>query len=140
MTPTPVPQGFHTANAIVLLSDGENTDQPDPMEAAQAAADRGVRIYTIGVGSTAGTTLNVEGFNVFTQLDEALLQQISQLSGGSYYQAESREELLDIYTSLDRELVIKPEPMEVTPVFAGASILILLVGAAFSLLWFGRVP
>ena len=139
-TPTPVPAGTYTSSAIVLLTDGENTDQPDPLEVAQAAADRGVRIYTIGIGSAAGTTLNIEGFTVFTQLDEALLQQIAQMTGGSYYNAESREELIDIYDNLNRQFVIKPEPMEITPLLAGLSILTLLFGGALSLLWFGRVP
>ena len=46
----------------MLLTDGENTEPPDPLEAAQAAADRGVRIHTVGIGSPAGTTLEVEGF------------------------------------------------------------------------------
>lgn len=139
-SPTPVPAGTYTSNAIVLLTDGENTDQPDPLEVAQAAANRGVRIYTIGIGSAAGTTLNIEGFNVFTRPDEALLQQIAQLTGGSYYNAESREELLDIYNNLNRQFVIKPEPMEITPILAGISILVLLIGGALSLLWLGRLP
>jgi Ca-activated chloride channel homolog len=140
LTPTPVPPGTYTSNAIVMLTDGENTNEPDPLEVAQSAADRGVRIYTIGIGSAKGTTLNVEGFNVFTQLDEALLQQIAQLTGGSYYNAESREELIDIYNNLNRQFVIKPEPMEITSILAGISILMLLIGGAVSLLWFGRLP
>ena len=139
-SPTPVPEGVYTAGAIVLLTDGENTDEPDPLEVAQTAADRGVRIYTVGIGSASGTVLNIEGFNVFTQLDEALLQAIAQITDGSYYNAESEEELLAIYDNLDRQFVITPEPMEVTPLFAGVSILILLIGGALSLLWFGRVP
>jgi Ca-activated chloride channel homolog len=140
LTPTPVPPGTYTSNAIVMLTDGENTNEPDPLEVAQSAADRGVRIYTIGIGRAEGTTLNVEGFNVFTQLDEALLQQIAQLTGGSYYNAESRDELIDIYNNLNRQFVIKPEPMEITSILAGISILLLLIGGAVSLLWFGRLP
>jgi Ca-activated chloride channel family protein len=139
-TPTPVPAGTYTAGAIVMLTDGENTAEPDPLEVAQAAADRGVRVYTIGIGSAAGTTLEIEGFNVFTQLDEAMLQQIAQMTGGTYYNAQSREELIDIYNNLNREFAIRPEPMEVTPIFAGLSILVLLIGGALSLLWFSRVP
>jgi Ca-activated chloride channel family protein len=139
-TPTPVPAGMYVSGAIVLLTDGENTEEPDPLEVAQAAADRGVRVYTIGIGSAAGTTLEIEGFNVFTQLDEAMLQQIAQMTGGRYYNAESREELIDIYNNLNREFAIRPEPMEVTPVFAGLSILIFLIGGALSLLWFSRMP
>jgi Ca-activated chloride channel family protein len=139
-SPTPVPAGTYTSNAIVMLTDGENTNEPDPLEVAQAASDRGVRIYTIGIGSAAGTTLSVEGFNVFTRLDEAMLQQIAQMTGGSYFNAESREELIDIYNNLNREFVIKPEPMEITPILAGISILLLVIGGALSMLWFGRVP
>lgn len=139
-SPTSVPKGTYTAAAIVLLTDGENTDEPDPLEAAQAAADRGVRIYTIGVGSAAGTTLTIEGFNVFTQLDEVTLQQIAQMTGGSYYNAESREDLIAIYENLNRQFVIRPEPMEITPILAGIGILSLLAGGAVSMLWFGRVP
>jgi Ca-activated chloride channel family protein len=139
-TPTPMPEGIYTPAVIVLITDGENNISPDPLDAAQTAADRGVRIHAIGVGSAAGTTLHVNGFTVHTQLDEALLQEIAKLTDGVYYNAENEEDLRTIYESLDPEWVIKPENMEVTSIFAGASILMLLVGAAFSLVWFSRVP
>ncbi len=139
-TPTPVPEGIYTPAVIVLLTDGENNESPDPLAAAQAAADRGVRIHTVGIGSTAGTTLQIEGFIVHTQLNEALLQQISQLSVGTYYNAKDEEDLRAIYENLDPQFVIKPEKMEVTSILAGASILVLLVGGAFSLLWLSRLP
>jgi Ca-activated chloride channel family protein len=139
-TPTPVPEGTYTSASIVLLTDGENTAPPDPFEAAQAAADRGVRIYTIGIGSAAGTILHVNGFTVHTQLDEATLQQISQITGGAYYNAEDEEDLRKIYADLAPQLVVKSEKMEITSILAGVSILILLVGGAFSLLWFSRLP
>lgn len=139
-TPTSVPEGTYTPAVIVLLTDGENTESPDPLAAAQEAADRGVRIYTVGIGSAAGTDLNIDGFIVHTQLNEAMLQQISELTGGTYYSAENEEELHAIYADLNPQLVIKPEKMEVTSIFAGASIFVLLIGGAFSLLWFSRVP
>src|SRR5574341_125897 len=139
-TPTPVPAGTHVPAVIILLSDGENTVSPDPLAAAQAAADRGVRIYTVGVGSAAGAILHVEGFTIHTQLDEAMLQQISQFTGGAYYNAENEQDLRTIYENLDPQFVIKPEKMEVTSIFAGASLLVLLIGGAFSLLWFSRLP
>jgi Ca-activated chloride channel family protein len=139
-TPTSVPQGTYTSAVIVLLTDGENTVSPDPLAAAQAAAERGVRIYTVGVGTAAGTLLHIDGFTVHTQLDEAMLQQISQLTEGVYYNAENEQDLHTIYDNLDPQLVIKPEKMEVTSIFAGASILVLLIGGAFSLLWFSRLP
>jgi len=126
--------------AIVLLTDGENTAPPDPLEAALAAAERGVRIYTIGIGSLTGTTLEVNGFTVHTQLYEEPLQQISQLTEGTYYFAGNEQDLQTIYESLVPQWVVKPEKMEITSILAGASLFILLLGAMFSMLWFNRVP
>ncbi len=139
-TPTPMPKGTYTSAVIVLLTDGENNQSPDPLSAAQTAADRGVRIYTIGLGSAAGSLLHINGFTVRTRLNEEMLQQISQLTEGTYYKAENEQDLRAIYDNLDPELVIKPEKTEVTSLFAGASILILLIGGALSLRWFSRLP
>jgi Ca-activated chloride channel family protein len=139
-TPTPVPHGQFDSAAIVLLTDGENNELPDPMTAAQAAADRGVRIYTVGLGSPTGTTLHVNGFTVHTKLDEAALQQIAQTTGGTYYNATTAQDLSKIYSTLDTKLVVKPETIEVTSIFAGASAAILLLGGLLSLLWFSRLP
>jgi Ca-activated chloride channel family protein len=138
--PTPVPQGTHASAVIVLLTDGENNENPDPLVAAQAALDRGVRIYTVGIGSAAGTTLHVNGFTVHTRLDEEMLQQISQITDGVYYNAQNQQELRTIYDNLNPQLVIKPEKLELTSIFAGASTLVLLIGGTFSLLWFSRLP
>ncbi len=140
VTPTPVPEGTYTSAVIVLLSDGENNVSPDPLAAAQAAADRGVRIYTVGIGSAAGTTLHVNGFTVHTQLDEAMLRHIAQLTDGAYTSAESEQDLRAIYENLIPQLVIKSENMEVTSIFAGAGILVLLIGGALSLVLLGRLP
>lgn len=139
-TPTPVPQGTYTSAVIVLLTDGENNESPDPLVAARTAADRGVRIDTVGIGSPQGTTLHINGFTVHTQLDEAMLQQISQITGGTYYNAQTTQDLRKIYDNLNPKLVIKPQKTEVTSVFAGASMLVMLIGGVFSLLWFGRLP
>lgn len=139
-TPIPVPRGTYGSSVIVLLTDGENNQNPDPLEAAQTAADRGVRIYTVGIGSAAGTNLHVDGFTIHTQLDEAMLQQISQMTGGTYYNAQNEEDLLAIYDNLSPELIVKPEEMEITALLAGVSIIFLLLGGTASLLWFGRVP
>jgi Ca-activated chloride channel family protein len=139
-SPSPIPKGTHTSAVIVLLTDGENNQSPDPLEAAQAAADRGVRIYTVGIGSAAGANLNINGFTVHTQLNESMLQQISQLTDGTYYQAENADQLRSIYDNIDPELVVEPQKTEVTSIFAGASLVLLLFGAVSSLAWFGRVP
>jgi Ca-activated chloride channel family protein len=139
-TPMPVPRGMYKPAAIVLLTDGENNESPDPLAAAATAADRGVRIHTVGIGSAAGADLEVEGFLVHTQLNEELLQEVSARTGGTYYRAESTQELREIYEKLNPGLVIRPEEMEVTSILAGASMFVLLVGGALSLLWFSRVP
>jgi Ca-activated chloride channel family protein len=139
-TPTPVPQGTYSSAVIVLLTDGENLENPDPLQAAQQAAERGVRIYTVGLGSPAGTTLHVNGFTVHTQLNEDLLKQISQISGGAYYNAQSEEDLTRIYDQITSQLVIKPQKTEITSILAGAGVLVLLVAGTFSLVWFNRLP
>ncbi|HEX6290574.1 MAG TPA: VWA domain-containing protein [Herpetosiphonaceae bacterium] len=139
-TPLPVPPGTNRSTAIVLLTDGENTGPPDPLEAAQAAADRGVRVYTIGIGSAAGTTLKVNGFTVHTQLDEATLQQIAARTAGTYFNAAQEEALRAMYDNLDLQLVMTSEEAEITALFAGVGFLVLLIGGAWSLLWFGRTP
>jgi Ca-activated chloride channel family protein len=138
--PTPLPKGTYASALIVLLTDGENNQRPDPLEAARTAADRGVRIYTVGVGSVAGTTIEVEGFKVHSQLDESMLRQISEITDGAYYAAGDPKELSAIYDSIDTRLVLRPEAMEVTSLFAGAGVLVLLIGGVSSLLWLGRLP
>ncbi len=139
-TPTPVPSGTYTSAAIVMLSDGENTAAPDPLEVAQAAADRGVRIHTVGIGSAEGIRLHINDFTVHTRLDEATLQQVAERTGGTYYNAQSEADLRAIYEKLDTQMVIKPEATEVTSLLAGAGILLLLIGGTCSLLWFSRLP
>ena len=139
-TTTPVPAGTHAPAAIVLLSDGENNESPDPMAAAQAAANQGVRIYTVGLGSAAGSTVTVNGFQLHTQLDEATLQQISQVTDGTYYNATDAQQLLSIYDNLDTGLVLAPQMTEITSIFAGAGLLLLIAGALTSLYWLGRLP
>ncbi len=139
-TPTPVPKGTYTAAAIVLLTDGENNQGPNPLAVAQAAIDRGVRIHTVGIGSTAGTTLHINGFTVSTRLNDTMLKQLSELTGGMYFNAETDQDLRDIYSNLNTAAVSKPEKTELTPILAGVSILILLIGGTLSLLWFSRLP
>ena len=139
-TPTPVPSGVHEPAVIVLLSDGENNESPDPLAAAQAAANVGVRIYTVGIGSAAGATLDLNGFQVFTQLDEATLQGISQITGGTYYNATDAQQLLSIYDNLDTQFVIQPQLIEITSLLAGLSLVLLVVGSLTSLVWLGRMP
>lgn len=139
-TPTAVPPGTFNPAVIVLLTDGENTSPPEPLTAALEAARRGVRIYTIGVGSPSGIDLQVEDFIVHTQLDEPSLKQIAAVTGGAYYNAQNEDELLAIYNQIKPQWTVKTEKTEITSLFAGASIFVLLIAAAISLLWFSRLP
>lgn len=139
-TPTPAAPGSYESAAIVLLTDGENTAPPEPLESAQIAADRGVRIYTIGIGSTAGTTIEIEGMTFFTRLDAETLQRIAEMTDGEYFNAQDEEELSAIYRELDVQLVTRPEKTEVTALFAGVALLLLIGGAALSMVWLGRAP
>ena len=139
-TPAPVPPGSHTSAVIVLLTDGENNETPDPATAAQAAADQGIRIFTVGLGSQAGTTLDLNGFQVHTQLNEPLLKQIADETAGTYFRAEDAQQLRSIYDNLATRLVVEPQKIEITSLFAGVSILLLAVGSVASLAWLGRLP
>lgn len=136
----PQPQGWYPSSVIVLLSDGENNQDPDPLAAADLAADLGVRIYTVGIGSPQGVDLEVEGFTVHTQLDEQMLNAVSITSGGQYYNAGNEDDLFRIYNDLEPKLSLKREDMEITFLFAALGLLVFLIGGTLSLFWFGRVP
>jgi Ca-activated chloride channel family protein len=139
-SPTPMPKGTYGSGVIVLLTDGENNQQPDPLSIAQVASDRGIRIYTVGIGSPTGTNLKVDGFTIHTQLEEAVLEAIASSTGGTYYNAQSTDQLRSIYGNLNPQLVVKAEKQEVTYLLAGMSIVLLLVGSTFSLWWLSRLP
>lgn len=136
----PQPQGWYPSSVVVLLSDGENNQQPDPLAAADLAADLGVRVYTVGIGSSQGIDLEVEGFTVHTQLDEEMLNAVSLITGGQYYNAANEDDLFRIYNDLEPKLSLKREDMEITFLFAALGMLVFLIGGALSLFWFGRVP
>jgi Ca-activated chloride channel family protein len=135
-----LPAGSYPPAVIVLLSDGENNESIDPLEAALAATEHNVRIDTLGFGTPAGTVIEVDGFSVHTALDENTLIQVSEATGGAYYPFGPDQDPKKVYASLVPGLVIKPEAMEITSVLAGAGIAILLVGGLFSITWFNRIP
>lgn len=138
--PSSVPEGTFTSAVVVLLTDGENNALPDPLSAAEAAANRGVRVFTVGIGSEAGAILRLDGFSVRSRLDAATLRQVAERTGGAYFNAQNEEELRTIYSRLNPRLVLTPQATEVTSLLAGVSILLLVIGGALSLVWFGRLP
>ncbi len=132
--------GTFGAGFIVLLTDGENTWGPPPMDAAQTAADKGVRIYTVGVGSADGTVLHINGQALRAGLDEATLKAIAQMTNAKYYNALSETDLQSIYQNLSARLVLKTERTEITAYFTALAALVSIIAAMLSMLWFNRFP
>jgi Ca-activated chloride channel family protein len=138
-TAPPNELGYWPSATIVLFSDGQNTAGPDAEAAAELAAAAGVRIQAVGVGTAAGATVAVDGFQLGTALDEALLTSVAQLSGGAYQQAGDAAALAATTRSIDLRLTTTTEPVELTAPFAGAGLLLLLVGGLLGLRWHGRM-
>ncbi len=139
-TPTPVPQGVFVPAIVILLTDGENQAGPDPRLAARLAADRGVRVFTVGIGTSAGSVIRVQGRSVRSRLDESLLKDIAQIANGAYYNATAEGELERIYTNIGTHVVLRTEKTEVSAILGGLAAVLIVFGAAFSLLWFNRMP
>jgi Ca-activated chloride channel homolog len=139
-SPTPSSSlGYWGSATIVLLSDGEDTGGPDAVAAAELASNAGVHIDTIGIGTVAGTTIEVDGYQLVTTLDEDLLTQIAQTTAGTYHRAGDTRALDDIYRSLDLRLTTKAEFVELTGAAAGLAVLLLTVGGLLMITWFGRI-
>jgi Ca-activated chloride channel homolog len=135
----PVPPGSYGSAAIILLTDGVTTTGPDPLEAAHMAAERGIRVFTVGVGTTQGEILRGDGWSMRVRLDEQTLKTISDLTRGEYFRAESATDLKKIYASLNSKLVLEKKETEITALFSAAAALFALAAALLSLAWFNRV-
>jgi len=131
--------GYWRSATIVLFSDGEDTTGPGAEEAAELASDAGVRIETVGIGTVEGATMEVDGFQVATALDEELLTTIASLTGGTYHPAGDAATLNDIHKSIDLRITTQPENVELTAFFAGAALLFLTIGGLLMIRWHGRI-
>lgn len=131
--------GYFGSSAIVLLSDGENTSELDPVKLADVASSAGVKVHAIGVGTKQGTVVQIDGFNVATALDAASLQKIADVTDGSYSEAADATTLASVYESVDLEFKHVKKPRETTAAFAFAGALLLAAGSILSIMWFGRV-
>jgi Ca-activated chloride channel family protein len=136
---TPVAPGSYDSAAIILLSDGRRTTGVDTLEAAQMAADRGVRIYVVGLGTAGGAAATPEGLPIYMQLDEPTLREVARMTGGEYHHAATAEKLRSVYEHLGTRLQVVPRETELTALFALASAVVALAAAALSVLWFGRI-
>jgi Ca-activated chloride channel family protein len=138
-TDPPANLGYWGSATIVLLSDGEDTGGPDAVAAAELAANAGVHVDTIGFGTTDGTTIEVDGFQVATALDDDLLTQIAQTTAGSYHRAGDAQTLDTIYRSLALRITAKPELVELTGAAVSVAVLVLTIGGLLMIKWFGRI-
>jgi Ca-activated chloride channel family protein len=135
----PVPPGSYAAAAIVLLTDGQTTTGPDPVAAARLAAERGVRVFTVGIGTPEGHIVTGEGWSMRVRLDEEPLKAIADLTRAEYFYAGTAPDLKKVYQSLRSKLVMEKKQTEITALFSALAAAAVLLSAMLSLLWFNRV-
>ena len=136
---TPVPPGSYTSAAIILLTDGQRTTGPDPIEAAKMSADRGVRIYTVGIGTKEGETIAFEGWSMRVRLDEETLKTVANITRADYFYAGTATDLKKVYQSLSTRLVVEKKETEISGLLAAIGALLVVLAAGLSVWWFGRV-
>ena len=135
----PVEPGSYSSGAIILLTDGQRTTGPDPIDAAKMAADRGVKIFTVGIGTKEGETIGFEGWSMRVRLDEETLKQIAIATRAEYYYAGTAEDLKSVYEGLSTRFVVETKETEVSSLFAALGALLVVVAVGLSTAWFGRV-
>lgn len=136
---TPVPPGSNTTSVIILLSDGQATTGPDPVEAARKAAERGVRVFTVGLGSPDGAITSFGGFSMRVSLDEDTLRRVADMTRGQYFRANTSADLRTIYKSLNTQLILETKQTEITAIFSAAAVVLTILAGMLSMLWFNRV-
>lgn len=135
----PVEPGSYESAVVILLTDGATTVGPDPIAAGRLASEYGVRVFTVGFGSTEGDVVDFGGRSMRAQLDAESLQSIADLTRAQYFEAQSAADLNKVYSSLSTKLISEKKLTEIAFLFAGIGALVALVGAGLSVLWFGRV-
>jgi len=137
--PKPVPAGSYSGAAIILLTDGQTTTGPDPIESARMAADRGVRVYTVGIGTASGEIIGAEGWSFRVRLDEEALKTIANLTRAEYFYAGTAVDLQKIYQNLNTRIFFEQKETEITALFAAAAAVLAFLSALLSMLWFNRI-
>lgn len=143
MLPAPAPGGSPAAlppAAILMFSDGISNLGVDPAVASSLAKDANVRIFGVGVGTPAGSVMQVEGQLVLVPFDSTLLQQIAQMTGGRYFEVRNADELRRVSRELGRDIGWERRRTEITSLLAAVAGVLMLTGGAFSLVWFRRIP
>ena len=134
-----VPAGSYTSAAIILLTDGRRTTGPDPLDAARMAANHGVRVFTVGFGSNAGGSVDIDGMSIYMRFDEETLKSIAGITQAEYFHASSATALAKIYEGLNTKFALERKETEITALFAAAAALLAVASATLSLLWFNRI-
>jgi Ca-activated chloride channel family protein len=135
----PVPPGSYSNAVVILMSDGRRTTGPDPLDAARMAADRGLRVFTVGFGTAAGAMIGFEGWSAYVRLDEETLKAVADITRGEYFYAGTAADLTKVYQSLNSRLILERKSLEVTSLLAAAAALLILASLTLSLIWFNRV-
>jgi Ca-activated chloride channel family protein len=155
--PQAPPKGAYAPDIVVLLTDGVATTGPQPLDAAQQAVDRGVRVYTVGFGTAQGQSGfpggggrfggggggrfgngggGGGGFGGFNRgIDDATLKQIANMTGATYNTASSANELLSVFQNLPTYLITKHEVTEISVFFAAFGALVVAAAIALALRW-----
>jgi len=134
-----VAPGSYNAAAIIMLTDGQRTTGVDPLEAAQWAAERGVRVYTVGIGTVAGETIGFQGWTMRVRLDEETLKAVALRTNAEYFYAGSAQDLRQVYQTLSSQISMEKKETEISALLALLGGALMLLGALLSLWWFGRV-
>lgn len=137
--PPPAEPGSYRSAAIILLTDGQSTTGPAPIDAARIAAQRGVRVFTVGIGTASGQIVRGEGWSMRVGLDEETLKAIADLTRGEYFIAGNAPELKKVYETLNAKLVMEKRKTEVTALFTGFAALAAVSAGLLSLLWSNRI-
>ena len=135
---TPVPPGSYASGAIILLSDGRRTTGPDPLEAAKLAADRGVRVYTVGFGTKEGGLIGGEEWSFYVRLDEDTLKSVAAITGAEYFYAGTADDLKKVYQNLQSKIGLEKRDTEISALFSALTALLVVLAAVLSMLWFHR--
>ena len=135
----PVAPGSYASAAIIMLTDGQRTTGVDPLDAAKAAAERGVRVYTVGVGTVDGETIGFEGWSMRVRLDEDTLKAVANQTQADYFYAGTAADLKKVYDTLSSRLTVEKKETEVSALFALGAALLALLSAGLSLFWFNRI-
>jgi Ca-activated chloride channel homolog len=136
---TPVAPGSYPSAAIIMLTDGQRTTGVDPLEAAKMAADRGIRVYTVGIGTVDGETIGFEGWSMRVRLDEETLKAIANKTSAEYFYAGTAQDLKKVYETLSSKLTVEKKETEISALFAMVAAALAVLSAGLSLVWFNRI-